>query len=166
MPSSFRPTRSDSVDPGLLFDLITQHGLSPAEVRNGPERQSGLLGLSGGQSNDTRDLVSATQNGDRNARLVLDAFCLHVRQGIAAAAVCLEQIDALVFTGEISNDQPQPREAICTRLAPWGVIGGLGDVVDSDALISGAGTIPVITLTVQEDLQVADETRRVLGWSH
>jgi acetate kinase len=124
-----------------------------------------LLGLSGGQSNDTRDLVSAAENDDHSARLALDAFCLHVRQGIAPAAVCLDQIDALVFTGEISNDQPQLREAICTRLAPLGIVGRLGDVVDSDALISGPGTIPVITLMVQEDLQVADETRRVLGWS-
>ena len=111
------------------------------------------------------DLVSAAQHGDPNARLALDAFCLRVRQGIAAAAVCLEQIDALVFTGEIGNDQPQLREAICTRLAPLGIVGRLDDVVDADALIGGPGTIPVITLTVQEDLQVADETRRVLGWS-
>jgi acetate kinase len=158
-------TRSGSVDPGLLFDLITQHGLSPDEVRDGLERHSGLLGLSGGQSNDTRDLASAAQNHDRNACLALDAFCLHVRQGIAAAAVCLEQLDALVFTGEISNDQPQLREAICAGLGPLGIVGGLGDVVDSDALISAQGAIPVITLIVQEDLQVAAETRRVLGWS-
>ena len=56
------------------------------------------------------------------------------------------------------------REAICTGLAPLGIVGGLSDRVDSDSVISGqAATVPVIALTVQEDLQIATETRRVLA---
>ena len=157
-------TRSGSVDPGLLMDLITHHGLSPGDVREGLELRSGLLGLSDGRSNDTRELVKAAQGGDTSSQLALDVFCQRARQGIAGAAVCLETIDALVFTGEIGNDQPQVREAICTGLAPLGIVGGLSDRVDSDSVISGqAAAVPVIALTVQEDLQIATETRRVLA---
>jgi hypothetical protein len=56
------------------------------------------------------------------------------------------------------------REAICTGLAALGIVGGLSDRVDSDSAISGqAAAIAVIPLTVQEDLQIATETRRVLA---
>ena len=156
-------TRSGSVDPGLLLDLITHHGLAPAHVRDALERRSGLLGLSDGLSNDTRVLVTAARGGDERAQLALDVFCLRARQGIAEAAVNLDRIDALVITGEIGNDQPEIREAICSGLGPLGLRGGLSDLVDADAVISGPGaSIPVIALTVQEDLQVATETRRVI----
>ena len=158
--------RSGSVDPGLLIDLIAHHGLSPDAVREGLEHRSGLLGLSGGESNDTRDLYTAAQKGDGNARLALEVFCLHVRQGIAQAAVSLEHLDALVFTGEISNDQPQLLQAVCAGLRPLGIAGDLRDVRGADAVLSGAeASIPVIALTVEEDLQIAAETRRVLDRS-
>jgi acetate kinase len=159
-------TRSGAVDPGLLMDLISRHDLSPDEVRDGLERRSGLLGLSGGLSNDTRELIGAAQEGHTGSQLALDVFCLRARQGIAEAAVCLEGIDALVFTGEIGNDQPELREVICAGLGPLGLAGGLSDRVDADSIISGSGaTIPVMALTVQEDLQVATETRHVLAAS-
>jgi acetate kinase len=157
-------TRSGSVDPGLLMDLISRHGLSPEEVRDGLERRSGILGLSAGRSNDTRELVKAGREGDAGAQFALDVFCLRARQGIAEAAVCLDHLDALVITGEIGNDQPELREAICGGLGPLGIAAGLSDRVDSDSVISGPGAnVPVIALTVQEDLQVATETRRVLA---
>ncbi len=157
-------TRSGSVDPGLLLDLLDRHGLSIAELRDGLEHHSGLLGLSNGRSPDTRDLVAAAGQGDRAARLALDVFALRARQGIAAAAVCLERLDAIVFTGEIGADQPELREAICLGLGPLGVVGGLLPVVNEDAVVSQPGVqVPIVVLTVGEDLEVAAETSRLLG---
>ena len=108
--------RSGSVDPGLLLWLLEDGRLTPAELREGLERSSGLLGLSGGRSGDTRDLVAAERDGDEQAALALAVFCHRVSREIAAAATSLGRIDALVFTGEIGWDQPEVREAICRRL--------------------------------------------------
>jgi acetate kinase len=156
-------TRSGSVDPGLLLTLVDAYGLSVKEVRQGLERHSGLLGLSDGRSSDTRELIPAAADGDADARLALEVFAFRARQGIAEAAVCLDRLDAVIFTGEIGADQPEVRRAICAGLAALGVDSALEPVVDGDAVVSGADTrVPVVVPTVGEDLQVAAETRRLL----
>ena len=40
-------------------------------------------------------------------------------------AASLDRLDALVFTGEIGEDQPEVREEICSALTALGVRGGL-----------------------------------------
>jgi acetate kinase len=155
-------TRSGSVDPGLILDLVGRHGLSVAEVRDGLEHRSGLLGLSGGRSGDTRELVRHAGSGDVAARLALDVFTFRVRQEVAAAAACLDRLDALVFTGEIGADQPEVREAVCAGLPVLGLRGGLKPVIDEDGIVSAAGALPVAVVVTGEDLQVAAEVRTVL----
>jgi acetate kinase len=156
-------TRSGSVDPGLVLDLLERRGLSLDELRDGLEHRSGLLGLSGERSPDTRELVAAAAEGDGPARLALDVFALRARQGIAAAAACLDRVDAVVFTGEIGADQPELREEICRGLGVLGVASGLTPVVNHDAVVSQPGaTVPILVLNVEEDLEVAAETVRVL----
>jgi acetate kinase len=93
-------TRGGSVDPGIILDLAGRREVPVKQLLDGLQHDSGLLGLSRGRSADTRDLVPAAVSGDRDAALALDVFTLAARQGIAAAAACLNRLDALVFTGE------------------------------------------------------------------
>lgn len=150
--------RSGSVDPGLLLWLLEEGRLTPAELREGLERSSGLLGLSGGRSGDTRDLVAAERDGDERAALALAVFCHRVSREIAAAATSLGRIDALVFTGEIGWDQPEVREAICRRLRLLGVEPPARGDRDDDGPVSAAGAaVPVLIVEVHEELQLARE---------
>ncbi|MEU7259793.1 hypothetical protein AB0B21_28885 [Streptomyces rimosus] len=60
---------------------------------------------------------------------------IHCRRGIAGTAASLSGPDALVFTGEIGEEQPEVREEVCTRLSVFGLTGGLwGRFVSSDWL--------------------------------
>ncbi|MYV72054.1 acetate/propionate family kinase, partial [Streptomyces sp. SID2131] len=120
--------RSGSVDPGALTWLQTRHGLTADAVEDALNHESGLLGLSG-TSDDTRDLVRARAAGDERAALALDVFAHHCRRGIAATAASLDRLDALVFTGEIGEDQPEVREEVCARLSVLGLSGGLRPLV-------------------------------------
>lgn len=113
-------TRSGSVDPGLLLWLIEHAGLSAAEVREQLSTASGLLGLSDGHSNDTRDLVAAAGAGDDTAAFALSVFEHRIRREIGAVAASLPRLDALVFTGEIGADQPEVRQAVTDGLAVLG----------------------------------------------
>jgi acetate kinase len=150
--------RSGSVDPGLLLWLLEGGRLTPAELREGLERGSGLLGLSGGRSGDTRDLVAAERDGDEQAALALAVFCHRVSREIAAAATSLRRIDALVFTGEIGWDQPEVREAICRRLRLLGVEPPVRGGRDDDGPISAPGAaVPVLVVELHEELQLARE---------
>jgi acetate kinase len=153
--------RSGSIDPGLLLWLQTEHGLSPSAISDVLEHHSGLLGLSGGLSGDTRELVAAAASGQRSAALALDVFCLRARQEIAAAAVSLTQLDAIVFSGEIGADQPEVRELIAAGLAVLGVTAGLDPAQDRDRVIS-RGQVPVLLVHPDEQRQIAIEVRAVL----
>jgi len=115
-------TRSGSVDPGLLLWLIEHAGLTPAEVREGISTRGGLLGLSAGRSLDTRDLVAAARGGDVVAEQALAVFCHRARQEIAAVAASLPTLDAVVFTGEIGEDQPEVRDQVTQGLAVFGEV--------------------------------------------
>ncbi|MGW5158488.1 acetate/propionate family kinase [Nonomuraea wenchangensis] len=155
--------RSGSVDPGMLTWLLAEGRLSLDELSEGLERRSGLLGLSG-RSGDTRELVAAERDGDRDAGLALRVFAHGVAREIAAAATSLPRVDALVFTGEIGWDQPEVREAVCRRLGPLGIEPPALTGRRDDGPVSADGAaVPVLVVQVREELQLARECLRVLG---
>ncbi|MBF8192130.1 acetate/propionate family kinase [Nonomuraea sp. K274] len=156
--------RSGSVDPGMLMWLLSEGHLSVAELSEGLERRSGLLGLSGGRSGDTRELVAAERDGDEAAALALRVFAHRVSREIAAAATSLERVDALVFTGEIGWNQPEVREAVCRRLGLLGVEPpALGNRHDDGPVSAPGAAVPVLVVQVREELQLARECLRILA---
>ncbi|MFD7713213.1 acetate/propionate family kinase [Streptomyces sp. NPDC059785] len=155
--------RSGSVDPGLLLWLQTAQGMSAERLSDALNHKSGLLGLSG-TSGDTRDLVRARADGDEAAALALDVFVHHARRGIAGVAASLDRVDALVFTGEIGEDQPEVREAVCAGLGVLGVSGGLTPGNPGrDAVVSAPDApVPVLVVPTGETARIARETRACL----
>ncbi|MFD7435998.1 acetate/propionate family kinase [Streptomyces sp. NPDC059861] len=155
--------RSGTVDPGALTWLQNRHHLSPDAVEDALNHESGLLALSGA-SDDTRDLVRSRAAGDERAALALDVFTHHCRRGIAAMAASLTRLDALVFTGEIGEDQPEVREEVCARLTALGLAGGLRPIVaERPEIVSDPGArVPVVVVPTGEPQQVDRETRNLL----
>ena len=104
-------TRSGSVDPGLVVWLLRHGGLSTGEVSDGLEFSAGLAGLADlpGGSGDMRDVRSAADRGNPDARLALDVHAHRLRAGIAAMAAALGGLDTLVFTGGIGEHQGEVR---------------------------------------------------------
>lgn len=156
-------SRCGSVDPGMLLWLQTRTGIGPRRLGEVLTRESGLLGVSG-TSGDTRDLVRAREAGDLDAALALDVFTLGVRRGVAAVATSLDRVDALVFTGEIGEDQPEVREAVAAGLGVLGVHGGLDPASPREpAVVSPPGHLPVLVVPTGEVPQIARETRECLA---
>ncbi|MER6173555.1 acetate/propionate family kinase [Streptosporangium sp. NPDC001681] len=154
-------TRSGSVDPGMLLWLLSGSRLTLDELRDGLEHRSGLLGLSDGESGDTRELVAS---GAPAAALALEVFAYRVSREIAAAATSLDRLDALVFTGEIGWDQPEVREAVCRGLALLGIEPPVRTDLDVDGMVSAPGVpVPVLGIRPREELQLARDTLGVLG---
>jgi acetate kinase len=156
-------TRSGAVDPGMLLWLLEPGRLSLDELRDGLHHHSGLLGLSGGRSGDTRELVAAAAAEDAQAALALAVYAHRVRREIAAAATNLDRLDALVFTGEIGWDQPEVRHAVCTGLRVLGVPLPARGNLPEDGLISPDGAaVPVLVVQPREELQLAEDVRQVV----
>jgi acetate kinase len=155
-------TRSGAVDPGMLLWLLDGR-LTRDEVQDGLYRRSGLIGLSGGRSEDTRVLVPAAEAGDHDAALALAVFTHRVRREIAAAATNLDRLDALVFTGEIGWDEPSVRRDVCAGLHLLGVPAPvMGNRTDDRPISPEGAAVPVLVVETREELQIARDTRDAL----
>lgn len=105
-------TRAGSVDPGLVLWLLTDAGLTAAEVTDALETASGLAGLAG-----TADMREILARDDDAARLAFDVYIHRLRQEIGAMAASLAGLDVLVFTGGVGENSPAVRNATSAQLA-------------------------------------------------
>ncbi|NYH77795.1 acetate kinase [Actinopolyspora biskrensis] len=151
--------RSGNVDPGALLWLLRHGQVSLDELNDSLYGESGLYGLSGGYSDDTRELVAAANRGGAAAGLAIEVFCGRAAEGLAAMATHLRRVDAVVLTGEIGWNQPEVREGVCERLSPLGVPAGLSGNRAEDGVISRSGeSPPVLVVEPREELQLASES--------
>ncbi|SDM93048.1 acetate kinase [Lentzea albidocapillata subsp. violacea] len=153
--------RSGSVDPGMLLWLL-RNGIDLDALEHGLNHESGLLGLSGGRSGDTRDLVAAAGE-DPAAALALRVFAHRVRRELAAAATSLDRLDALVFTGEIGWDQPEVRADVVAGLSLLDIPRDLTAGTDGDGPVSPPdAVVPVLVVRPREELQLCRDTLAAL----
>jgi len=152
-------TRSGSVDPGILTYLMREQGLNGTQLDDLLNRKSGLLGISG-TSSDMREIVAAAKQGNTRAKLALDIFVHRLRAAIGAMAVCLQGLDALLFTAGIGENSPEIRAEACAGL------GFIGIELDAeknaaargDTDISGPRSrLRVLVLKAQEDWAIAKQ---------
>ena len=114
-------TRSGAVDPGLLLYLMREDGLSVDELEHLLERESGLMGLTGGATGDVGRARALAEDGDADAARAIDVYVHRARREIAALRPALERLDALVFTGSAVSGEPWLRTAIADGLGYLGV---------------------------------------------
>lgn len=161
-------TRSGDLDPAVLEYLGAKEGLSPSDVDNLLNKQSGLLGLSG-LTNDMRELLAeAHENADRRARLAIDIFCYRTRKYIGAYLAALGGAQAIVFAGGIGENAAEVRAQICRGLAWAGVelddsanertVGGAEGRITTDGASLAVWVIPT-----DEELLIARDTFRVVS---
>lgn len=142
-------TRTGDLDPGVLLYLLRTEKPSTEVLETLVDRQSGLTGYSGGES-DMQVLLSREQGGDPTARLAVEAFCTAVRKTIGAYAALLGGLDLLVFTGGIGEHSAAVRQRACAGLGFLGID-------------PGDGGSKVRVLPTGEDAQIALHCRRLLS---
>jgi len=140
-------TRCGAIDPGALFYLMHEMGMSSEAVENMLYRESGLLGVSG-ISNDMRVLLDS---GDVRAKEAIDLFVYRAVREAGSLASALEGLDALVFTGGIGEHAAPIRAMICEKLA-W-----LGISIDTAANAAAAARISTADSRVTVGIIPADE---------
>ena len=154
-------TRSGSVDPGLLLWLQEQAGMTPGEMADALEHESGLAGLAG--TPDMRELLG---RDDPDARLAFDVYVHRLRAGIGAMAAALGGLDALVFTGGVGEGSARVRQAACEGLSHLGVVldEARNEAVHGDADIAAeASRVAVLVIRAREDVEIARQARTLLG---
>ncbi len=157
-------TRCGDLDPAVVLFLLKQ-GLNKDQIDRMLNKESGLLGLSGGVSSDMRDIVAAREEGNPHAAEAFDVFIRRLVSYIGSYHTILGGADAVVFTGGIGENSRLVRQEVVRRLA---VLGCRLDpeanlVTGKQALISVPGSpLAAVVMPTNEELMIAQETAAVL----
>lgn len=140
-------TRCGSLDPAVVLHLISQRGMTVADVEHLLHHQSGLLGVSG-ISGDMRQLLA---DGSVHAQDAVDLYVYRINRELGSLVAALGGIDSLVFTGGIGEHAAEIRHRIC-ELAQW-----TGLVLDADANRAGPPRISSADSAVSAWVVATDE---------
>ena len=113
-------TRSGTIDPSVVTYIMEQENLTPYEMEDELNKNSGLIGVSG-ISSDSRDVENAADDGNYRAGLARDILTYEIKKYIGGYAAVMGGIDALVFTAGIGENSEKVREMVCEGLEFLGI---------------------------------------------
>ncbi|MEH6449253.1 MAG: acetate kinase [Oleispira sp.] len=153
-------TRCGSVDPGLIEFMMKAEDASIEEIMASLNKKSGLLGLSGGCSNDMRTLLAQEEAGNEHASQAINAFCYRIARELGALSASLASIDAVVFTGGIGEHATSIRQRIID-FWPNAQITLDADLNkqagNEQGVISQADSPKVMVIATNEELMIAQD---------
>ena len=113
--------RIGDIDPYIIFHLVEECGMELSEVKTMLQSKSGLYGLSGGVSNDLRDIQEAAKNGNEACQNAITAYAYGIKKYIGAYAAAMGGLDAIVFGGGIGRKSDTVRAMSLAGLEFLGV---------------------------------------------
>ena len=158
-------TRSGDLDPAIISFIADKKGISAEEVIDVCNKESGVLGLSGGLSSDFRDLGNAAEEGNEKAKAALETWSYRVAKYVGAYAAAMNGVDVIAFTAGVGENNFAAREMVCEYF------GYLGVTIDKEAnKIRGEEVIistpdsrtTVMIVPTDEELAIARETVRLV----
>lgn len=157
-------TRCGNIDPAIVPFLMKNANLSGEEIDTIMNKKSGLLAISG--SNDMREIEAKMDAGDENAKLAFDMFVLRIKKYIGAYIAILGEINAIIFTAGIGENDARIREAVCSGLEIFGIR------MDKNKNSVPLGEprrvglpetkVRIIIVPTDEELAIAEDTVRVI----
>ena len=151
-------TRSGDLDPAILEFIANTEGKSIGEIMTVLNKESGVLGLSGGLSSDFRDLENGSEEGAR----ALKAFALRTAKYIGAYAAAMNGVDVICFTAGVGENSVNVRASICKDY-----LGYLGIGIDDEAakvrgeekeISTPDSKVKVLVIPTNEELAIARQT--------
>lgn len=133
---AFSPERSGAVPAGALIKMCFSGKYTEAEVKKKITGKGGLVAYL--DTNDMRDVLKASAEGDEKAKLIYDAFIYQVAKDVGAMATVLKgNVEAIILTGGIAYSDVvvnSIKERV-SFIAPLVVYGGEDEML---ALAQGA----------------------------
>ena len=154
-------TRSGDIDPAIIKFLAHKEGLSIDDIMSILNKKSGMYGLSGYLSSDSRDLHAACDAGKPEGIRTVQTYCYRVAKYIGAYAAAMNGVDAICFTAGIGENSAETRAAVCEYLGYLGI--GIDEEQNKkrgeDVVISTPDSkVKVMVIPTNEELAIARET--------
>lgn len=158
-------TRSGNLDPSVVTFLQEKEGWTPAETNAILNKKSGVIGISGGLSDD-RDILKAAAEGNARAELAKKMLWYQIRKYIGQYIAAMQGVDAIVFTGGIGENSQPLRQNICES---FGYIGVTFNAEENAKAIKGKGgelsgpdsKVKVYVIPTNEELMIARDTKEI-----
>jgi acetate kinase len=155
-------TRCGDLDPGVLLYLMRTHHLSVDALDNLLNRQSGLLGVSGIDS-DMKELLRQEKQ-DSHAAEAIELFCYQAKKFLGALSSALGGLDTLVFTGGIGENAQVIRERICQDMEFLGIHLDVSANQANAAVISAADSPATVrVIKTDEERMIARHCAALIG---
>jgi len=157
-------TRSGSVDPGLLLHVMRTAPMSVEDMEEALYHRSGLAGMSG-TNGDLRAVLAREAAGDPDAGTAVAVYLHRIRREIGAMAASLDRIDAVVFTGGVTEHQPELIARLAEGLGVFGISADPARCLgDGDRVISpDDAAVTVFAMGTGEDVELARDAEAVLS---
>lgn len=157
-------TRSGDLDPSVITYLMKKENLTPEEMENILNKESGISAISG-LAPDFRVIEEESNNGNEMAKIAIEEFNYSVATYIAKYAMAMNGVDYIVFTGGIGENQINIRKGICEKLGFMGVNLDLdkNNIRGEERVISTEdSSIKVYLIPTNEELMIAKETEKLI----
>lgn len=159
-------TRSGGVDPSVVTFIMKKLNLTPDEMDNILNKQSGVNAISG-VSSDDRDICAAQREGNERAILAHEMQAYEIAKYIGSYIAAMDGVDAIVFTGGIGENGFWLRSKICSYFGYMGV--HINEALNQ-ATVKGAEAeltepddkVRVFILATDEELTIARDTEEIV----
>ena len=158
-------TRCGAIDPAIVTFVMEHEGLTPQQMSDLMNKQSGLLGISG-ISNDLRSVRTASEEGHERAQLAYDMYSNSVKKYIGQYIAVMGGVDAIVLTAGVGENCEKMRRMIFTGLQPLGI------KLDLERNKRGRGTerlissddsaVSIIVIPTDEESMIARDTFEIV----
>ncbi len=159
-------TRSGGVDPSVVTYIEQKLNMSPEEMDEVLNKESGVKAISG-LSSDDRDISKAQQEGDERATLAHEMQAYQIAKYIGSYVAAMNGVDAIVFTGGIGENGFWLRSKVCSYLGYLGVkideklnentVGGA-----EAELTNSEDKVRVFVLSTNEEVMIARDTKEIV----
>jgi acetate kinase len=159
-------TRSGDVDPGVISYIMDKERMSAQGISTLVNKFSGVLGMSG-VSSDMREIEAAIKEGNKRAKLALDAYNYRIKKYVGSYAAAMGGVDILVFTGGVGENQAVTRSYVCKNMAFMGI--ELNEELNAsvratEVVISKPESkVKVVIIPTDEELTIAKDTVEILN---
>ncbi len=150
-------SRCGDIDPAIHFYLSRSLNLSNDAIENLLNKDSGCKGICG--ENDMRTIHQMAEAGDDHARLALAMYAYRIKKYIGAYFAVLGQVDALVFTGGIGENDAWLRAQCCQDMTLFGIAldpqKNLQPSRPCQNISQHSAALAVLVISTDEELEIA-----------
>lgn len=154
-------TRSGDVDPSAVLSIMKKEGLTPDQMSDLLNKQSGVKGISG-VSSDIREVEAGILEGNERCQLAMDMYSYRIKKYVGAYAAVMGGVDIVVFTAGVGEHQWDVRQGAVEDLEFMGIQldkeKNKKNFGEEEIISTPDSKVKVVVVPTDEELLIASDT--------